>query len=98
MYNFNPRFQVGKALYAGAGPSYLVPLATEATGPAAQPELIKAKARHRAGLDMAPLFVAKERLARGGLPNIETVFFANPGGNDAALTRLMRLDAKSTVD
>ena len=48
--------------------------------------LIKVKAGHLVALDMAPLFVAKESgcFAKNGL-EVETVFFANPGDNNAAL-------------
>lgn len=49
-------------------------------------DLIKVKAGHLVALDMAPLFVAKESgcFAENGL-EVETVFFANPGDNNAAL-------------
>lgn len=49
-------------------------------------ELIKVKAGHLVALDMAPLFVAKESdcFTKNGL-DVETVFFANPGDNNAAL-------------
>ncbi|WP_439815439.1 ABC transporter substrate-binding protein [Zavarzinia sp. CC-PAN008] len=57
-------------------------------GPAAtaQAEPIKVKAGHLVALDMAPLFVAKESgcFAQYNL-DVETVFFANPGDNNAAL-------------
>lgn len=48
--------------------------------------LVKVKAGHLVALDMAPLFVAKESgcFAKNGL-DVETVFFANPGDNNAAL-------------
>ena len=48
--------------------------------------LIKVKAGHLVALDMAPLFVAKESgcFKRYGL-DVETVFFSNPGDNNAAL-------------
>lgn len=48
--------------------------------------LQKVKAGHLVALDMAPLFVAKESgcFAKNGL-EVETVFFANPGDNNAAL-------------
>lgn len=48
--------------------------------------LIKVKAGHLVALDMAPLFVAKESdcFTKNGL-DVETVFFANPGDNNAAL-------------
>jgi ABC-type nitrate/sulfonate/bicarbonate transport system substrate-binding protein len=48
--------------------------------------LQKVKAGHLVALDMAPLFVAKESgcFAKNGL-DVETVFFANPGDNNAAL-------------
>jgi ABC-type nitrate/sulfonate/bicarbonate transport system substrate-binding protein len=47
---------------------------------------IKIKVGHLVALDMAPLFVAKEAglFAKYGL-EVETVFFANPGDNNAAL-------------
>jgi ABC-type nitrate/sulfonate/bicarbonate transport system substrate-binding protein len=46
----------------------------------------KVKAGHLVALDMAPLFVAKESgcFAKFGL-EVETVFFSNPGDNNAAL-------------
>ena len=52
----------------------------------AQAELTKVKAGHLVALDMAPLFVAKESgcFEEHGL-DVETVFFANPGDNNAAL-------------
>jgi ABC-type nitrate/sulfonate/bicarbonate transport system substrate-binding protein len=48
--------------------------------------LTKVKAGHLVALDMAPLFVAKESgcFAKNGL-EVETIFFANPGDNNAAL-------------
>lgn len=48
--------------------------------------LIKVKAGHLVALDMAPLFVAKESgcFEKYGL-DVETIFFANPGDNNAAL-------------
>ena len=48
--------------------------------------LEKVKAGHLVALDMAPLFVAKESgcFEKSGL-DVETVFFANPGDNNAAL-------------
>lgn len=47
----------------------------------------KIKAGHLVALDMAPLFVAKEAgfFKEEGL-DLETVFFANPGDNNAALS------------
>lgn len=53
---------------------------------AAQTALTKVKAGHLVALDMAPLFVAKESgcFEKNGL-DVETVFFANPGDNNAAL-------------
>ena len=47
---------------------------------------IKVKAGHLVALDMAPLFVAKEAgcFEKHGL-DVEPVFFANPGDNNAAL-------------
>jgi ABC-type nitrate/sulfonate/bicarbonate transport system substrate-binding protein len=49
-------------------------------------ELLKVKAGHLVALDMAPLFVATETdcFTKNGL-EVETVFFANPGDNNAAL-------------
>ena len=48
--------------------------------------LTKVKAGHLVALDMAPLFLAKEGgcFEKFGL-DVETVFFANPGDNNAAL-------------
>lgn len=48
--------------------------------------LTKVKAGHLVALDMAPLFVAKESgcFEKEGL-DVETIFFANPGDNNAAL-------------
>lgn len=48
--------------------------------------LTKIKVGHLVALDMAPLFVGKEGgcFAKEGL-DVETVFFANPGDNNAAL-------------
>jgi ABC-type nitrate/sulfonate/bicarbonate transport system substrate-binding protein len=48
--------------------------------------LTKVKAGHLVALDMAPLFVAKESgcFEKAGL-DVETIFFANPGDNNAAL-------------
>lgn len=55
------------------------------TAQAAGP-LVKVRAGHLVALDMAPLFVAKESgcFEKYGL-DVETVFFANPGDNNAAL-------------
>lgn len=52
----------------------------------ARAELTKVKAGHLVALDMAPLFVGKESgcFEKYGL-DVETVFFANPGDNNAAL-------------
>jgi ABC-type nitrate/sulfonate/bicarbonate transport system substrate-binding protein len=49
-------------------------------------ELVKVKAGHLVALDMAPLFVAAETdcFIKNGL-DVETIFFANPGDNNAAL-------------
>ncbi|MFT5073732.1 MAG: ABC-type nitrate/sulfonate/bicarbonate transport system substrate-binding protein [Patiriisocius sp.] len=49
-------------------------------------ELIKVKTGHLVALDMAPLFVAAETdcFTKNGL-DVETIFFANPGDNNAAL-------------
>jgi ABC-type nitrate/sulfonate/bicarbonate transport system substrate-binding protein len=48
--------------------------------------LTKIKVGHMVSLDMAPLFVAKESgcFAKNGL-DVDTVFFANPGDDNAAL-------------
>lgn len=48
--------------------------------------LTKVRAGHLVALDMAPLFIAKESgcFTQHGL-DVETVFFANPGDNNAAL-------------
>lgn len=67
----------------------LLPLLTAAlclSGNASSAELTKVKAGHLVALDMAPLFVAKEGecFSQNGL-DVETVFFANPGDNNAAL-------------
>ncbi|MBW8758967.1 MAG: ABC transporter substrate-binding protein [Burkholderiales bacterium] len=53
---------------------------------AADKPLTKVKAGHLVAIDMAPLFIAKESgcFAQQGL-DVETVFFANPGDNNAAL-------------
>ncbi|MFC7052534.1 ABC transporter substrate-binding protein [Hansschlegelia quercus] len=52
----------------------------------AEAALVKVKAGHLVAIDMAPLFVAKESgcFEKEGL-DVETVFFANPGDNNAAL-------------
>jgi ABC-type nitrate/sulfonate/bicarbonate transport system substrate-binding protein len=57
-----------------------------ATTPATTAPLTKVKAGHLVAIDMAPLFVAKESgcFEKNGL-DVETVFFANPGDNNAAL-------------
>lgn len=49
-------------------------------------KLVKVRAGHLVALDMAPLFIAKESgyFEEEGL-DLETVFFANPGDNNAAL-------------
>lgn len=54
--------------------------------PATAQELISVKAGHLVAIDMAPLFVAKESgcFEAEGL-DVELVFFANPGDNNAAL-------------
>lgn len=53
---------------------------------AADKPLTKVKAGHLVAIDMAPLFVAKESgcFTQQGL-DVDTVFFANPGDNNAAL-------------
>ncbi len=65
----------------------LLAVAALAAAPAANAqELIPVKAGHLVAIDMAPLFVAKESgcFEAAGL-DVETVFFANPGDNNAAL-------------
>jgi len=54
--------------------------------PTAAAPLTKVKAGHLVALDMAPLFVGKESgcFEKAGL-DVETIFFANPGDNNAAL-------------
>lgn len=54
--------------------------------PAHSADKTKIKVGHLVALDMAPLFVGKEAgcFAKEGL-DVETVFFANPGDNNAAL-------------
>lgn len=61
-------------------------LALGGAASAADKPLTKVKAGHLVAIDMAPLFVAKESgcFAQQGL-DVETVFFANPGDNNAAL-------------
>ena len=61
-------------------------LSTGAVAAAADKPLIKVKAGHLVAIDLAPLFVAKESgcFAQQGL-DVDTVFFANPGDNNAAL-------------
>lgn len=61
-------------------------LAAAGVARAADKPLTKVKAGHLVAIDMAPLFVAKESgcFAQQGL-DVETVFFANPGDNNAAL-------------
>jgi len=67
----------GLALALGA----ILPSATVSAA-----DLIKVKAGHLVALDMAPLFVAKESgcFEKHGL-DVESVFFSNPGDNNAAL-------------
>ncbi len=67
----------------------VVALCLLAIQPAIRPAFaapIKVKAGHLVAIDMAPLFVAKESgcFEKHGL-DVETVFFANPGDNNAAL-------------
>jgi ABC-type nitrate/sulfonate/bicarbonate transport system substrate-binding protein len=62
---------------------------TKKTATAAQSDgmyKVKIKVGHLVALDMAPLFIAKEKgyFKANGL-DLETVFFANPGDNNAAL-------------
>lgn len=61
-------------------------LAISGAAMAADKPLTKVKAGHLVAIDLAPLFVAKESgcFAQQGL-DVETVFFANPGDNNAAL-------------
>ncbi|HUG25801.1 ABC transporter substrate-binding protein [Piscinibacter sp.] len=61
-------------------------LAIAGAAQAADKPLTKVKAGHLVAIDMAPLFVAKESgcFTQQGL-DVETVFFANPGDNNAAL-------------
>ena len=48
--------------------------------------LAKVKAGHLVALDMAPLFVGKESgCFEKAVLDVETIFFANPGDNNAAL-------------
>jgi ABC-type nitrate/sulfonate/bicarbonate transport system substrate-binding protein len=63
-----------------------VALAMGGAALAADKPLVKVKAGHLVAIDMAPLFVAKESgcFTQQGL-DVETVFFANPGDNNAAL-------------
>ena len=68
-------------------------LALSGISVSAQQALVKVKAGHLVALDMAPLFLAKENgcFKEQGL-EVETIFFANPGDNNAALRgRLHRL-------
>ncbi|MDB4982616.1 MAG: ABC-type nitrate/sulfonate/bicarbonate transport system, substrate-binding protein, partial [Myxococcales bacterium] len=61
-------------------------IACAAGGATAHAEMTKIKVGHLVALDMAPLFVAKEAhyFEKYGL-EVEPVFFANPGDNNAAL-------------
>jgi ABC-type nitrate/sulfonate/bicarbonate transport system substrate-binding protein len=61
-------------------------LALSGISVSAQQALVKVKAGHLVALDMAPLFLAKENgcFKEQGL-EVETIFFANPGDNNAAL-------------
>lgn len=61
-------------------------LALSLSGAGEAQALTKVKAGHLVALDMAPLFLGKESgcFEKYGL-DIETVFFANPGDNNAAL-------------
>lgn len=63
-----------------------VALATAGVAFAADKPLIQVRAGHLVAIDMAPLFVAKESgcFTQQGL-DVETIFFANPGDNNAAL-------------
>lgn len=66
---------------------FLLATAIGLISPAAGAQTLqKVKAGHLVALDMAPLFIAKESgcFAKNGL-DVETVFFANPGDNNAAL-------------
>ncbi len=66
--------------------STVVALATLAALASPTHAATKVKAGHLVALDMAPLFVAKESgcFQKYGL-EVETVFFSNPGDNNAAL-------------
>jgi len=68
------------------GAACAVALAFGSGAQAADKPLTKVKAGHLVAIDMAPLFVAKESgcFKQQGL-DVETVFFANPGDNNAAL-------------
>ncbi|HEY0292606.1 MAG TPA: ABC transporter substrate-binding protein [Hansschlegelia sp.] len=74
-----------KALFAGVAGLGLALAGMIAPAPALA-ALVKVKAGHLVAIDMAPLFVAKESgcFEKEGL-DVETVFFANPGDNNAAL-------------
>lgn len=63
-----------------------IALSTGCNSASAQQPLTKVKVGHLVALDMAPLFVARESgcFQKNGL-DVETVFFANPGDNNAAL-------------
>ena len=73
-----------KEFVLGLACAFALAAAGDAT--AADKPLTKVKAGHLVAIDMAPLFVAKESgcFAKQGL-DVETVFFANPGDNNAAL-------------
>src|SRR3989344_1579260 len=68
------------------GAVFAITLGAGSVAQAADKPLIKVKAGHLVAVDMAPLFVAKESgcFTQQGL-DVETVFFANPGDNNAAL-------------
>lgn len=68
------------------GTACVLALAIGGAAVGADKPLTKVKAGHLVAIDMAPLFVAKESgcFTQNGL-DVETVFFANPGDNNAAL-------------
>ncbi|MFE4105897.1 ABC transporter substrate-binding protein [Almyronema epifaneia] len=72
-------------LWVACAPSETAETPADAESPATA-ELIPVKAGHLVALDMAPLFVGVESgcFAENGLA-VETVFFTNPGDNNAAL-------------
>lgn len=75
---------MAKVIGCLSGLSLVVLASLVSSSPAAA--LTNVKAGHLISLDMAPLFVGKESgcFEKAGL-DVETVFFANPGDNNAAL-------------